>query len=366
MAWSGVPFANAAAWSGYAWWETDFWNQFVDQSDIRRDALTLDDASPGYLDQFADGGSMVGIGTGAFDANSLNKARESEGGYWTNSGTRWVDSDLLTEGELLTDAYLFDNSTGYATQALVDKINGLLTAASLPNMGSTLLTSGTGTRIPWTRKYGTIASPTTAYGKAEAGDIVGPWLFNEWYYFLQALDTVAIIDTDFGSSPDADYDAETKDSGIQTDSVCETARIAAISAHGLAGTGSDTIRPYKVAIHQWVPAFSEHRWTVYTSTGDRVYYGLGDLTNLDAVIRFVVMEDPDSGTFSDMDSLGVNENEIYDPTTDATPAAGDYTTPTYLDHDSTFATVPGCAESSDSLGYGMRIQVAAMFDFPTP
>lgn len=181
MAWLGVPFVGSG-WDSSLVGKASFWQQFIDQFNARIDAaVDWDNLFPAPLPTQGlevEIGHTIGAGANV-DLNlaALRRVPRSVFSAFGNPpavGQTWAS---LTTGK---------------DQVFLDRVNGFLTAAGCPAMGSTLqadFVSGSHQflGIPWTRKFGNPDSPTTANGEPQNGDILGPWIFNEWYAVQSCL-----------------------------------------------------------------------------------------------------------------------------------------------------------------------------------
>ncbi len=181
MAWLGVPFVGSG-WDASLLGKASFWQQFIDQFNARVEAaFDWDNSYPAY--PATEGlevaiGNSFGMGSNVdLDLASLRRVPRPLFNSFGNPpevGQTWAN---LTTGK---------------DQVFLDRVNAFLTAAGCPEMGSTLqpdFTVGATAflGLPWTRKSGNPASPTVAHGEPQNGDILGPWIFNEWYAVQNCL-----------------------------------------------------------------------------------------------------------------------------------------------------------------------------------
>lgn len=188
MAWLGVPFVDAVDWEGFVWTNRAFLEQFFEAMNYRHETFA---GSGGETTLSMVAGAQVGRITWFNTVRSTN--------LFDPATNRWVEPAVLANGDAFdVDVAALDAvigfpdlyTSGQPNQRLIDRINAILTAAGCDTMGATLLS---GNLIPWTRKHGANpASLTTSYGAAQAGDVVGPWLFNEWWAWIKAHEAIGI------------------------------------------------------------------------------------------------------------------------------------------------------------------------------
>lgn len=242
MAWSGVPFVTTGDWEGFNWQATAFWQQFVDAIELRVGARSeVAGGTAPSLTALANGCPLQTVaqinalrslhGTYQFSDNALDTQAFDLRDYW-------MDKDHLANGNAWTVDWLSNPaegvlvlSDGTVTQAFVDRVNDILTGWGCPTMGATV---GAGGTIPWTRKYGNPAAPTTANGEMQAGDIIGPWIFNEWRAVLEALDCLWCWPFSTATQNDAEYTG----SAAVAEPTCADAKTAIAASYGAGGAGT--------------------------------------------------------------------------------------------------------------------------------
>lgn len=186
MSWLGVPFTTPESFDGFNWTDPAFWQQFVDQTNARRAAFGSSPLTWDILAGVTVAQPMpIGIGPGA-TVNLVTWRRFPIPLDLTGKGFGTVPS----VGGSYPSAWMV--RAGSITQAFLDRVNAFLVAAGCPEMGSTPV-AGDGVYtmgIPWTRKHGPPDAPTTSYGEPQEGDIIGRWIFNEWWAILSCMDTL--------------------------------------------------------------------------------------------------------------------------------------------------------------------------------
>lgn len=221
MSWFGVPFVVEEDWYGFKWSRAEFLNQFVRAAQMRIDAMrhvgVLDQVDLGLFEEGAPAQPAVFFNNfrrfGNYKVSGASGDRNP--GYadlggrplaYTEGG-RWFDKTKLVVGEPFAgqldsggypaypnDWFYFTPGGGLATTALLVRMNEILTGAGCPALQTTTPNADTDAMgIPWTRVYGAdLGAPTVATGKALTGDWVGPWIFNELWALLLALDCLSV------------------------------------------------------------------------------------------------------------------------------------------------------------------------------
>lgn len=359
MAWIGVPFTSDAAFTGYDLSNVDFWNQFITASDYRKKAIN----------PAASTISAISVGDVISRATSINAWRSPPTliGY-----AQWVDMDLIVAGSPAADVLMYDGFPSRFNQTFVDKVNGILTAAGCPAMGTAPVAADDG--IPWTRHSGDRLSPTVGYGVIQKGDMLRRHVFNEWWAVLQAL-TAYDINTRGGEAGIMLLDSverygATDDS--ETVSDCETRKSNAESNFDAASTTTGNDWP-GCRVTGWKFTGFDYSFSARRRKATReTVAAIGTLTHLDSIISYSTADiDGVSDIFFDYDDNGITEGDIAEVHTDGSPGTGIYTTPFFgnLDNPMSHATGVPCPveDSSYVRGYVVDdIDIILAFDFPDP
>lgn len=364
MAWIGVPFTSAAAWAGYNWTALDFWQQFDDAAAMRLQAYFE------VQSRVFGGGFGTTYSSGSLNPSSASWVNTQRVKCFQNGATYWVDKAGLVTGNNIEDDARFFTSGIQCTQAFVDAVNAILTAAGCPTMGTAPVTDADSRGIPFTRKHGSLASPSTSYGSIQPGDWPGAHIFNEWYAVLMAADCLQV---NMG-------DANLRD--VRTHSVfaeawgtdCADARSGLATDFAAAtpteSTGGDQ-PAYLIADGIWYAADNIY-FTTVTVRGRWEIHDLGDCAELSEIWTVVTPEEFNGiYDFYGYGGDGKVEDEIWSVSKDTSPAAGDWNTPYVGDETLNAiadATGSPCPTSGNdwSRGYRLAVRPFCIFDFPDP
>lgn len=214
--------------------------------------------------------------------------------------------------------------------------------------------------------YGDRDSPTVGYGEMQDGDMFRRHIWNETWAFFQAMDAVNLRALEGPVYAGEEIIGDDEDDFLN----CEDARDLSEAAYDAYTPVATNGRPKSFVLSGYGSFNDQYGFECYRRDASRTTTAsLGSFSNLDSIISYTIPRNVDFDTFYDFEADGKEEGEIHEVDTDATPAAGTWTSPTYggMDNPLTNADDAPCAieDGSVTQGYELDIEIVAVFDFPT-